>query len=117
MDQEKKAVQDINGLFSETSQEKVNVLPWDHKLHPFTKPRFVQMLKPDYGGTMPAVLTEDKLAIDILSNCGCWFLFTDGRIDSREVDRFSRGICRHGLHGTASDIVIFGFKNTKPSDC
>ena len=117
LSEEKQVVQQIHGLLDASHRQYVPVLPWDHRLRPFTFVESLSFLFSDRGGTIPAVLTDHKISVDALSQCACWFLFTDGIIEGKEVTRFAEGICRNGLHGRSCVIVLFGNKGMRPIDC
>jgi hypothetical protein len=117
IEQEIKAAQSICNNLSEVAVAQATIIPWDHRLHPFTTAKNARRLKSEGGGTRPSALTSSNISVNALGKCSAWLLFTDGEIVDREIRDFSRGLCTNGLHGTACIIVLFGYKCQKPVDC
>ncbi|KAM0329959.1 hypothetical protein ACHAQA_004127 [Verticillium albo-atrum] len=74
------------------------------------------MLRPG-AGTDPSVVLEDAAARRALQEASLWFLMTDGYIEKPQITKFANAISKHGIHGTASVIILFGYRFQSPFDC
>lgn len=112
LEQEKHVIRTIcEGLTSEPT-----IIPWSHTVEPILRPSELDRLDSE-GGTEPDILNQTQTSKETLQQCSAWFLLTDGDIDDDEIRKFSLGISGNGLHGTASIIILFGYKTTRPVQC
>jgi hypothetical protein len=115
--EETRAIQVVCGLLNKNAMSGATIIPWDDRAYPALDAKSSDQLKCQYGRTSPQYLTADIKSIDILSRSSAWLLFTDGDITEEYVREFSLEVCRHGLHGTACIIVLFGYKQHLPMQC
>lgn len=109
LDQEKAVVAYMTTRFeSATLVSQSHVLPWDGQS--YGSMSTVQFRGLEAGaGTDPSVVLENSLSRCHLQRARVWFLMTDGYIEEPLVNKFANAIPNHGLHGTASVIILFGY--------
>lgn len=104
------AIEQISELVKPEHSASLEVLPWNHVAYaPIPLPESIVTLKyiQSSGGTDPSCLYSDSNCLEALRKCGMWFLFTDGKISSQQVENFARNTTQLGLHGFANVVVIF----------
>ena len=117
LDEEKDVISTLCSGLSRDAITQASVVPWSHFVQNVIRPDELDGLFSDGGGTDPSELNNDDDAKIALSKCSAWFLLTDGEIGTREVHRFSNGICEAGLHGTPCVVILFGYKTSRPIRC
>lgn len=116
LDAERQAIRSICTLVPRNLRSTIKLLPWSDVAEEPKSFSELSSLVSD-GGTDPNVFIEHHQCRLALQESSFWFLMTDGLIESRDVQRFARGLLGYGLHGTACVISIFGDLGQKPSDC
>ena len=116
LQQERLVTEAICQGLSPNARKQAQVIPWSHYVHPLVGPTALHELSSE-GGTLPSMLNVDHSARAILRRCSAWFLLTDGQIDDKELQIFSKSTCEQGIHGTACVIILFGYKDAYPVNC
>lgn len=117
LDQEKATVASMTMRLEPTTLAyQSHVLPWDNRSYGSMSPTQFRGLQAG-GGTDPSVVLENALSRHHLQQAKVWFLMTDGYIEERLVNKFANAIPNHGLHGTASVIILFGYRVHSPFEC
>jgi hypothetical protein len=114
-------VEKLCSLRSPRNENPIKLLPWCDKAETLISlPEEGFKMKSLYseGGTNPSVLYTSHDSVQALSNCGLWFLLTDGQIDDILVQEFAIATAQIGLHGTACVVIVFGSTMSRPpADC
>lgn len=117
LDQEKAAVASMTMRLEPSALiYQSHVLPWDGRSHGCISTDQFKDLEAG-SGTDPSVVLENPLSRHYLQRARVWFLMTDGYIKERHVNKFANAIPTHGLHGTASVIILFGYRFHLPFEC
>ena len=116
LDAERQAIRSICTLVPRNLRSTMKILPWSDRAAEPKSFSELNSLVSD-GGTDPNVFIQHPHCRLALQESSFWFLMTDGLIESRDVQRFARGLLEYGLHGTACVISIFGDLGQKPSEC
>ncbi|KAH7268243.1 hypothetical protein B0J15DRAFT_441386 [Fusarium solani] len=117
LDQEKAVVNYMTKRLKPTTLvSQSHVLPWDSKSYGSISTTKFRRLEAG-AGTDPSVVVENALSRCHLQRARAWFLMTDGYIEEPLVNKFANAIPNHGLHGTASVIILFGYRLRSPFEC
>lgn len=117
LDEEKRSINLLmGGLKPAESNTQSRVIPWDGRCLGVVHPQQTPFLTPG-AGTDPSVVLEDAVARRALQEASLWFLMTDGFIEKPLINKFANAISKTGIHGTASVIILYGYRVQSPYDC
>ncbi|EEY19933.1 conserved hypothetical protein [Verticillium alfalfae VaMs.102] len=117
LDEEKRSISLLmGGLKPAESNTLSRVIPWDGRCLGVIHPQQTPFLTPG-AGTDPSVVLEDAVARRALQEASLWFLMTDGFIEKPLINKFANAISKTGIHGTASVIILYGYRVQSPYDC
>lgn len=97
-------------------KSQTQIIPWDGRCHKIISPEQVPLVESG-AGTDPSVVLEDPASRKILQEANLWFLMTDGYIKNQDIHKFANAISDAGVHGTASVIILFGYRVRSPFEC
>ncbi|KAK7413767.1 hypothetical protein QQX98_007334 [Neonectria punicea] len=117
LDQEKAVIAHMAGkIESAILASQSHILPWDGRSYGSMSPAQVRSLQSG-AGTDPSVVLKNAQSRYHLQQAKLWFLMTDGYIEEPLVNKFANAISSTGLHGTASVIILFGYRLRSPFEC
>ena len=116
LEEEKEAIKTLCSGLSRDAFTQADIIPWNHDVQALVRGDRLETLVSS-GGTNPSQLNISQISKMALSKCSAWFLLTDGEIDHKETEGFSKGIRDASLHGTPCVVVLFGYKTARPVRC